>query len=490
MTQMGVIVDQPGRRPGESGALRHPAWRRLVTAVEELRTLQSPDGSIDGAAHDLADARAGVGALMDALGSLARLFPHDADYHAALRTDFERWADGGFGVPDFLDSLLAFRPETQRVDGLEHLVVFPMYTQNGNPDRNIEAVLLRVVWPDWLAELERTRYDNPMFIPITFSAFTAGYDTNSAVLFPETVAVREVPVYTWGAIFCDREAARFRRVTAAAAETVRLALPDDAAELVASQQLAQDAFVLWDMIHDRTHSHGDLPFDPFMIKQRMPYWLYALEELRCDLTSFREAVRLEAEGLAQGRVIQYAILFDRLFRFPISGNRVRNYDGLGGQLLFAYLHKNDVLRWTDNRLTIDWSRAAPAVIGLCERVEKLYRDSIDRPKTAHWIAAYELVAEYVTPNPASTWARGLREPWLDVLPLDGPPKELVNRVLPDEFPLSMFYEALEKKLRDVIASTRGITAESDTRESGTSESDTSESDTMDPGHGGKQDQEQ
>jgi hypothetical protein len=459
MTEIGVILDHPAGRPAESGAQRHPAWQRLVAAVEEIRPLQAKDGSIDAATHDLADARAAVGALLEALDALAPLFPHDADYHAALRADFTRWADSGFGVPDFLDSLLAFRPERQRIDGLEHLVVFPMYTQNGNPDRNIEAVLLRVVWPDWLAELERSRYDNPMFVPVAFTAFTAGYDTNSAVLFPETVAVREVPVYTWGAIFCDREAARFRVVTKAAAETVRLDLPAEAAELIGSQQRAQDAFVLWDMIHDRTHSHGDLPFDPFMIKQRMPYWLYSLEELRCDLTTFREAVRLEGEGLEQARAVQHAILFDRLFRFPITGNRVRNYDGLGGQLLFAYLHKNDVLRWTDNRLTIDWQRVAPAVIALCERVEKLYRDGIDRPKTAHWIAAYELVSAYVTPNPASVWARGLSQPWAEALPLDGSPKELVNKVLPDEFPLSMFYEALEKKLRDVVASTKGITGE-------------------------------
>ena len=68
-----------------------------------------------------------------------------------------------------------------------------MYTQNGNPDRNLEAVVLRMVWPDWLADLERTRYDNPLFCGITFEDFTAGYDTNSAVLFPETIAVREAP---------------------------------------------------------------------------------------------------------------------------------------------------------------------------------------------------------------------------------------------------------------------------------------------------------
>ena len=87
-------------------------------------------------------------------------------------------------MPDFLDSLLAFRPETQRLDGLRHLVVFPMYTQNGNPNRNFEAVLLRVFWPGWLAALEADRYDNPQFLSLSFEAFTAGYDTNSAVLFP------------------------------------------------------------------------------------------------------------------------------------------------------------------------------------------------------------------------------------------------------------------------------------------------------------------
>jgi hypothetical protein len=345
----------------------------------------------------------------------------------------------------------------QREDGLGHLVVFPMYTQNGNPNRNFEAVLLHVVWPDWLARLEADRYDNPMFVPIAFDAFTAGYDTNSAVLFPETVAVREVPIYTWGGIFCDREAARFRTVVEAAARSTRLQLPPETAALLADQSATQDVFVLWDLIHDRTHSHGDLPFDPFMIKQRMPYWLYALEELRCDLTTFREAVRLEAEGLSQARGVQQAILFDRIFRFAITGARVRNYDGLGGQLLFAYLHKAGALRWTDNTLTIDWDTATPTVIALCERVELLYREGIDRPKTAHWIAAYELVAEYVTPNPASVWSRGLTEPWTQVLPLDGPPKVLVDQVIPDEFPLSMFFEALEKKLRGVIASTRGIT---------------------------------
>ncbi len=195
-----------------------------------------------------------------------------------------------------------------------------MYTQNGNPDRNFEAVVLRMVWPDWLAELERTRYDNPLFCGITFEDFTAGYDTNSAVLFPETIAVREAPErFSWGGIFCDREAARFRRVSEAAVETLGVELPEDIREMLDDQERCQQAFVLWDMVHDRTHSHGDLPFDPFMIKQRQPFWMYGLEELRCDLTAFKEAVKLEAEGYSQARDVQFAVIFDRMFRFPVTG---------------------------------------------------------------------------------------------------------------------------------------------------------------------------
>lgn len=439
------------------GVVRHPAWAVLKRAVEEIRPWQLGDGSIDFSAQD-APQRAVVDNALDrvvrAVEDLSPLLPHDTAYHQALVKDLRRWSDGGYAVPDFLDSLLSFHPAADRTDGAEHLVVFPMYTQNGNPDRNLEAVALRVVWPQWLSELERTRYDNPLFVPITFEDFTPGYDTNSAVLFPETVAVREAPErFTWGGIFCDREAARFRAVSRAAVDTLGVALPEDAEELLADQELSQQTFVLWDMIHDRTHSHGDLPFDPFMIKQRQPFWMYGLEELRCDLTTFKEAVKLEAEGHGMGRYLQYAILFDRLFRFPVTGDRVRNYDGLGGQLLFSYLHKHDAVRWTDNKLRIDWERAPQVTNQLCGEIEKLYRDGIDRPKLVHWFAAYDLVSGYLSPHPGSVWAKGP-----DALDLGLPPRKLVDEVLPDEFPLSMFYEALAKKLRDVIASTKGITA--------------------------------
>ena len=98
-----------------------------------------------------------------------------------------------------------------------------MYTQNGSTSRLVEAVLIEVIWPEFIGALEAGDYSNKLFVPIRFLDFTPGYDTNSAVLFPETVAVRETPAFTWGAIFADREAARFRRVLKAAAATTSLA---------------------------------------------------------------------------------------------------------------------------------------------------------------------------------------------------------------------------------------------------------------------------
>ena len=442
-------------------------WRALKTAATALQTLQVKDGSVPDAAHH-AQARDHVRAITASLVELGPRFPHDAEYLAASVVDFDRWADGGFGVPDFLDSLTAFQPQRHRVDGLRHLVVFPMYTQNGSQNRLVEALLVEVIWPEFIAALEGGDYGNKLFVSLRLVDFTPGYDTNSAVLFPETVAMREIPTFTWGAIFQDREAARYRRVVAAAAEITKLDLPADAARMLEDQHLTEETFVMWDIIHDRTHMRGDLPFDPFMIKQRMPFFLYSLEELRCDLTAFRESVRitralrarvsageelgaLDAQTLEKATLVQYAVIFDRIFRFAITGTRVRNYDGLGGQLLFAWLHQKHVLHWTDTSLAFDWDAVPDAVVALGDAIDELYWKSIDRPKVAHWLAAYELVASVLTPNPASNWARGLPD---DVLA--GPPKGYTDLVLDDEFPLSMFYEALDKKMKAVIESTVGI----------------------------------
>ncbi|WP_298039712.1 DUF6421 family protein [uncultured Microbacterium sp.] len=465
-TLTSPVIGEPEVVEDASVAESSAAWRQLKDAAIALRALQTKDGSVTG---PVAEAANHVAAIIAGIRALAPSFPHDAAYLAASVRDFEKWAVEGFGVPDFLDSLVAFQPQQHRVDGIRHLVVFPMYTQNGSPDRCVEALIVETIWPEFIAALETGDYGNRLFVSLRLIDFTPGYDTNSAVLFPETVAMREIPAFTWGAIFQDREAARYRRVVRAASGITKLDIPEPAARLLDNQDLAEKTFVMWDLIHDRTHMRGDLPFDPFMIKQRMPYFLYSLEELRCDLTAFRESVAisrrlgiaddlspLEQQMREHAELVQYAVIFDRIFRFAITGSRARNYDGLGGQLLFAWLHQRGVLHWTDTALSFDWDEVPDAVIALGEAIDDLYWRSIDRPKTAHWLAAYDLVRGVVAPNPASLWARGLPDEILA-----GAPKGYTDAVLDDEFPLSMFFEALEKKMREVIASTAGIRAGDD-----------------------------
>ncbi|MEY2517252.1 MAG: hypothetical protein QOJ89_4610, partial [bacterium] len=336
-----LVLWAPGgafRRPAAhapSAAAADTHWAALRDAVDRLRLCQRPDGSIDRAQHEPAQLAAEVDRIAAAADGLRPRFEHQHVYIDALLADLAAWAAGGFARPDFGASLDAFHPERHREDGIEHLVVFPMYKQNGSRDTALEALIVRVPWSDWLAALERERFDNPKFVPVALVGNTAGYDSDCATLFPETVAVAGPPVHHFGAIFCDREAERFRRTSSAAARILRLELPPDAAALVASEAVSEQTFALWDLIHDRAHSHGELPFDPFMIRRRMPFWMYSLEELRCDLTAFAAAVELEREGFGFARNVQYAILLDRMLRFPITGTRVRNYDGLAGQLLFA-----------------------------------------------------------------------------------------------------------------------------------------------------------
>ena len=433
-----VLPDSPARSD--------PAWAELKDAVEELRTMEEPDGSIDLSEHDGDRAERLATTIADAAHRLTPRFPHQEAYIRVLGDDLRAWATAGFPKPDFMRSTGAFRPERDRRDGIENLAVFPMYKQNASRDTCLEALITRTPWPDFVAELERDRYDNAKYVPVTFVDYTSGYDSECAVLFPETFSTAERPPSNFGAIFCDREAERLRRVAGRAAELLDLNLPPDAACLLVSPELSRNAYIVWDLIHDRTHMRGDLPFDPFMIRQRSPFWMYSLEELRCDLTTFGEAVELEAEGHGFARHVQYAILFDRLFRFPITGSRVRNYDGLGGQLLFAFLHKERYLHWTDNRLTIEWERIADGVGALRERVHDLYHSGIDRSKVAQWAAAHDLVAAYVPPAEGSKWAKESRD-----LPEVDEPKQLVDLVKDDEFPLSLFYTSLQRKLEPVLA---------------------------------------
>ena len=420
-----------------------PAWSSLKGAINALRMLQNPDGSLAPDHHD--EVRHLTQAAEGAIQALMPAFAHESDYLNQVLLDLDAWVAGGFQKPDFAKSLALFNPQKNRRHNVEHLWVMPMYTPNASSDWRFEALIYCGPWPDWLAELERTQYQNDKLVPGHLVDFTAGYASECAVLFPETVQVAGKGSNNFATIFCDREASRYHRVVNKAAKITQLGLHPQLECFLNSLSLIQDTYGLWDLIHDKSHSVGELPFDPFMIRQRAPFWMYGLEELRVDLRAFVEATRLAKEGFPFAHYVTYAILFDRIFRFPITGTRVRNYDGLGGQLLFSYLHQKDVLVWHDNRLTVRWEALPEGIEGLRQELLALYKLGSDASKMNFWLTAHDLIAKYVPPNVASKWKKDSR-----AITDESDPKKWIDLVHPDEFPLGNFHTNLQKKMNTTL----------------------------------------
>lgn len=422
-----------------SAVMRSAEWSSLKGAINALRRIQNKDGTVSFESHD--DARHITQAAAGAIQSLEPAFPHEREYLQQVILDLDAWVAGGFGKPDFAKSLALFHPEQHRRDQIDHLWVMPMYTPNASSDWRFEALIYRVPWPAWLEELERTQYRNERIVPGQLMDFTAGYASECAVLFPETVQINGAGTNYFATIFCDREAVRYQRIVGKAAKLTQLQLHPQLECFLQSRPLIMEAYGLWDLIHDKSHSVGELPFDPFMIRQRAPFWMYGLEELRVDLRSFSEALRLVFDGFPFAQYVIYAILFDRIFRFPIAGTRVRNYDALGGQLLFSYLHQKDVLIWSDNRLTVRWDQLADGVAGLRQELQALYKFGSDSSKMNFWLAGHDLISRYVPPNVASQWKKDSR-----AITDEADLKKWIDLVHPDEFPLGNFHANLLKRM--------------------------------------------
>lgn len=428
---------------GDSGKPLH-AWLHLKDCVNELRTLHHqsrlPDNSYSSTTSDSARVAVLVSTIIDCISSLKAQFPHDGEYLDQVIADFREWERGGFARPNFIRSLALFNPQACRQLDIEHLAIFPLYTPNNSLDIYFEALVIRVPWYDWLEAMERHEFRNDKFVPGHLVDFTKGYDSECAVLFPETVSVDGEASNNFGVIFCDREARRYQKVVSACSAIVHLNSPPELTCFLRSLDLVTDMFAAWDLVHDTSHAKGPLPFDPFMIRQLAPYWMYALEELRVDLRSVKAGMRLAGGVFPFGKTIAYGVLFDRIFRFAITGGRDKNYDGLAGQFLFAALHKKRALAWEDNQLTVHWDKVFDAMIELSDEVEALYDDSADYSRVRRFIAGHQFMRKYLQPAVHSRWVD------FASLPIaEEDAKGWIAAALQDEFPLGSFHTQLKKK---------------------------------------------
>ena len=372
----------------------------------------------------------------------------DGSIDSGAGHDLERATE----VPDFLDSLLAFQPDLRRGrPGAPRRLPDVHAERQPRPTRRGRRGA-QVYWPEWLAELERT--------PTTTRCSSASASRTSPRATTPTrpcssprrsPCARPPSVSPGGGIFADREAARFRRVSTAPPSTSSaLDLPPEAPRWSHDQGGTERVRLVG---HDpRPHPQPRRP----AVRPVHDQAAHAVLDVRPGGAALRPHRLPRGRRPRGGRrasrtpgYVQYAILFDRMFRFPITGERVRNYDGLGGQLLFAYLHQHDVLRWTDNSLTS--TGAAPAVVKPAVRRDREALPRRHRPPEARTGSPPTSWSPPTSPRTRRRCGPRVRTP----CPSTARPRRRPTTCFRTSFRSACSTRRCAKKLKNVIASTKG-----------------------------------
>ncbi|WP_297622905.1 DUF6421 family protein [Nocardia sp.] len=414
-----------------------PAWIQLKDDIHRLRIIQTADGGINADNNRTVAAHRMVWQIVEAVMSMARYFPYDGEYLEAVVDDVRNWARAGFDIPDFSNSLRAFGPNDGRKDGRTHLVLLPAYARNSGGNCKFEAMLVGEAWPEWLDDLERTRFRADSYRPLMLADFTAGYDARPGAFFPDTVSApqRVVDGSDSSLSLFACEAARFRAVCSAVVASLQMELPRELAMALHERRSSQQAFLLLGLLRDRSR-HTDA-FSPSTIPGEVPgpFWMQALEALRVDVAVYLEATDLQDAEHPIGSMVPGVLLLDRMLRAPLFGRRVRNVDSLAGQLLFGFLQHHRVLRWHGGRLRID-DNVTDMMVRLAMEIDGLNKYGDHRPKSTLWAAAHRLISRYVPPRGGSAWDHGMGS---------------LASVAPDEFPLDAFFERLSSRVSELTA---------------------------------------
>lgn len=418
-------------------------WLNIKSQTNCLRSLQNEEGSVMEEVKKQKATEA-VLFLISLLHSAKSWLPYQQPYLDALINDFKRWVEMGFGKPDFSESLKAFTPQKHREEGVLYFALFPMFTLNGSKSTKYDAVVFTIVWPAWLAKINQFYTHNDKFVSANLIDFTEGYHSECATLFPETVSVAGKAENEFGIIFSNREAERCVKFAKAAHDIWHINMDDNTKSLLNSSQLMQETYGLWDLLHDRSHFEGPLPFHIYMVRQRNPYFMYALEELRVDVASYVKAIRLFSEGYASAKYVPYSVIFDRVLRFSVIDGREKNLEALAGQVIFGALHTSGGIEINHGTLIFDWERMHRSMMKLHSEIENLYRNGQNLPKLEHWFACYEFINRYVKGNRASVWSNENRFKNLSNTAI-----EWIEATLNDEFPLNLFFVSHQKQLKNL-----------------------------------------
>ena len=228
-----IPYDSTSATTGRSSSVAESASRvdswftgKIQPLVDDLREWQASDGSIHADKHP--EAREIVQSLMDSLSSYPSELTHQSQYFDALRSDFGAWLDSSFDAPSFDSTVRSFNPIDWANNGFRIFVaIFPCDTPNSSKEYRFEAIQGSFIWPDWIRQLNLTRFQHHAFISASLDAYTEGYNSHCAVLFPSSVSANTngKPEAEWGIIFASREARRAAAFTRVARTLVNSNCP-------------------------------------------------------------------------------------------------------------------------------------------------------------------------------------------------------------------------------------------------------------------------
>ena len=339
-------------------------------------------------------------------------------------------------------------PSAHRADGIEHLVVFPMYKQNGSRDTCFEALICAPV-----ARVDRRARAHALRQPEVRPG-------GAARLHPRLRQRVRGPVPRDGLV--RRRAGRTTSVRSSA--TARpsacagspgrrptccgLNLPPDAALMLASPAVSAAG------LHPLGPDPRPRP-QPRRAAVRPvhdPPARAVLDVLAGGAALRPDRVRARLSTLERDGARSRATSSTRSCSTGCCGSRspaarVRNYDGLGGQLLFAYLHRHGQCTGPTTSSRSSGSAVGGRRAGLHEEVAELYRPASTARSSGTGRRPTTSSPRAWRRRTGSRWAAGARD-FEDV----EDPRPYVDHVLDDEFPLSIFYSSLKAKLAAVTSS--------------------------------------
>ncbi|UGY94582.1 DUF6421 family protein [Streptomyces gobiensis] len=312
--------------------------RTLLPQINDFRLRQRDDGTVaDPSGQD-------VQSLRTLSREAARWYHrHGRTGQAdALVADAEDWLSAGLDTPPhFARSRDAL---TAPADGDWAALLAPILTTNSAPPvgKRLEFFLARRQEPDALGRLA-TRFPHPKnncqatVLLAGSEGFTRG---NCIVFFPENVAAHDRVRSQAYAIFFF---SKFRKIhetfAVPAAESVLTADSMPRSSSGMAPGTCYQARSIWGYLHDYFHHQGRWPLDRHL-KLKTNWFVGLLEETKVDAQTVL-ACRENGIPYAQEQIDM--ILLERIFRYPLADDAVRNFDSGTGVFLFSWLRAHGVL---------------------------------------------------------------------------------------------------------------------------------------------------